>query len=172
MPAGIADALNQTFPLAHEQSSLIISGEPPTRAELNAARRAAHSFAALAISMCLGSDADDNSGDCSCLVLTRPNVIMNDVRLRGLAVARSGAAGRKSLHNHAQITRNLRRSLRNAAVAARLIHAEGLDSKLAADGQRIGMCPLLFIGHLLRRGLLMDAGRLTPSRPGITPGSS
>jgi hypothetical protein len=66
-------------------------------------------------------------------VLAKPNVIMNDIRFRGLAVAGSDAAGRKSPHNHAQTVRNLKRSLRNAATGARLIQAEGLDSKSAAD---------------------------------------
>jgi hypothetical protein len=66
-------------------------------------------------------------------VLAKPNVIMNDSRLRALGVAGSDAAGRKSPHNHAQTARNLRRSLRNAAAGARLIQAEGLDSKSAAD---------------------------------------
>jgi hypothetical protein len=61
------------------------------------------------------------------------NVIMNDIRLRGLAVAKGGAGGRKNSHNHAQTVRNLRRSLRNAAAGARLIQADGLDSKSAAD---------------------------------------
>jgi hypothetical protein len=70
-------------------------------------------------------------------VLARPNVIMNDIRLRGLAVADSDAAGRKSPQNHAQTTRNLKRSLRNTAAGARLIQAEGLDSKSAAD---VGAC--------------------------------
>ena len=55
------------------------------------------------------------------------------IRIRGLAVADSEAAGRKSPHNHAQTARNLKRSLRNAAVGARLIQAEGLDSTSAAD---------------------------------------
>ena len=67
------------------------------------------------------------------LVLAKPNVIMNDIRLRGLAVISSDAGGHESVHNHAQTVRNLRRSLRNAAVGARLIQAEGLDSKSAAD---------------------------------------
>ena len=58
---------------------------------------------------------------------------MNDIRLQGLAVAGSEAAGRQSVHNHAQIVRNVRRSLRNAAVGARRIQAEGLESKSAAD---------------------------------------
>jgi hypothetical protein len=39
----------------------------------------------------------------------------------------------ESPHNHAQTARNLRRSLRNAAAGARLIQAEGLDSKSATD---------------------------------------
>jgi hypothetical protein len=58
--------------------------------------------------------------DRSYLVLTKPDVIMNDVRLRGLALAGDQAAGRRSPHNHAQMVRNLKRSLRNAAAGARL----------------------------------------------------
>jgi hypothetical protein len=80
-----------------------------------------------------GADADANAGDRTYLVLAKPNVIMNDIRLRGLAVAGSDAAGRKSLYNHAQNARNLRRSLRNAVAGARLIQAEGLDCRSAAD---------------------------------------
>ena len=88
---------------------------------------------ALAIPDQTGADTDDNSGDRSYLVLARPNVIMNGPRLRGLAVAGSDAAGRKSSHNHAQTARNLGRTLRTAAAGARLIQAEGLDSKSPAD---------------------------------------
>jgi hypothetical protein len=80
-----------------------------------------------------GADAEANAGDRSYLVLAKPNVIMNDIRLRGLAVAGIDAAGRKSPHNHAETARNLGRSLRNAAAAARLIQPEGLDSKSATE---------------------------------------
>ncbi len=80
-----------------------------------------------------GADADDSSGDRNYLVLAKPNVVMNDIRLRGLGVAGHDAAGRKSPHNHAQTVRNLKRSLRNAATGARLIQADGLDSQPAAD---------------------------------------
>jgi hypothetical protein len=66
-------------------------------------------------------------------VLAKQNVIMNDIRLRGLAVAGTDAAGRKSPHNHAHTARNLKRSLQNAAAGARLIQAEGLDTRSAAD---------------------------------------
>jgi hypothetical protein len=66
-------------------------------------------------------------------VLAKPNAIMNDIRLRGLAVAGHDSAGRRSPHNHTQTARNLGRSLRNAAAGARLIQAEALDSKSAAD---------------------------------------
>jgi hypothetical protein len=48
-----------------------------------------------------GADGNANAGDRSYLVLAKPNVIVNDIRLRGLAVAGSDAAGRKSPHNHA-----------------------------------------------------------------------
>ena len=80
-----------------------------------------------------GAVTDADVGDRTYLVLAKPNVIMNDIRLRGLAVAGREAAGRTSPHNHAQTARNFRRSLRNAAAGARLIQAEGLDSKSAAD---------------------------------------
>ena len=66
-------------------------------------------------------------------MLAKPDVIMTDIRVRGIAVAGSEAAGRKSPDNHAQTARNLRRSLRNAAAGARLIQAEGLDSNSAAE---------------------------------------
>jgi len=80
-----------------------------------------------------GADADTNAGDRNYLVLAMPNVIMNDTRLRWLAVAGGAAPGGESPHNHAQTARNLRRSLRNAASGARLIQAEGLDIKSSAD---------------------------------------
>jgi hypothetical protein len=75
----------------------------------------------------------DSDADRTYLVLAKPNVILNDIRLRGLTVAGSDVAGRKSPHNHAQTARNLKRSLQNAAAGARLIQAEGLDSKSATD---------------------------------------
>jgi hypothetical protein len=58
---------------------------------------------------------------------------MNDIRLRGPAVAGNNTGGRQIAHNHARIARNLRRSRRNAAVDARLIQAERLDSQSAAQ---------------------------------------
>jgi hypothetical protein len=45
-----------------------------------------------------GAHADASTGGRDYLVLTKPNVIMNDIRLRGLAVAGSEAAGRKNEH--------------------------------------------------------------------------
>ena len=110
-------------------------GRAPTRAELTAARRAAHSLAALGRARVLhvsGADADATAGDRSYLVLAKPNVIINDTRLRGLAVAGSNAAGRKGPHNHAQAARNLGRSLRNAAPGAQF-KQKGWTAKLAAD---------------------------------------
>jgi hypothetical protein len=80
-----------------------------------------------------GAEADADVGDRSYLVLAKPNVIMNDIRLRGVAVAGSDAAGRKSPDNQAQTVRNLKSTLRNAAAGARLIQIDGLDSKSAAD---------------------------------------
>jgi hypothetical protein len=132
----LAHALEQNLAVGVRAAVADHLGRAPTRAELNAARRAAHSLAALGRAQVLhvpGADADGDVGDRNYLVLAKPNVIMNDIRLRGLAVAGSEAAGRKNPHNHAQTARNLRRSLRNAAAGARLIQVEGLDSKAAAD---------------------------------------
>jgi hypothetical protein len=139
-------------------------GRAPTRAELNGARRAAHSLAALGRARVLhvpGADRNDNAGDRNHLVLVKPNVIMNDTRLRGLAVAGSGAAGRKSPHNHAQTARNLRRSLRNAAAGARLIHAEGLDSKSAADIARPSISRCVRPATYLQRTMIFRSGPFT-----------
>jgi hypothetical protein len=132
----LADALDKNLAIGVRAAVADHLGRAPTRAELNAARRAAHSLAALGRARVLhvpGADGNDNAGDRNHLVLAKPNVIMNDIRLRGLGVAGSDAAGRKNEHNHAQTARNLRRSLRNAAAGARLIQADGLDSESAAD---------------------------------------
>jgi transcriptional regulator with XRE-family HTH domain len=132
----LADALDRNLAIGVRPAVADHLSRAPTRAELTAARRAAHSLAALGRAQRLrapGADADSGVGDCDYLVLAKPNVIMNDIRLRGLAVAGNEAAGRKSPDNHAQTARNLKRSLRNAAAGARLIQADGLDSKSAVD---------------------------------------
>jgi hypothetical protein len=131
----LAHALDQNLAIGVRAVVADHLGRTPTRAELTAARRAAYSFAALGRACALhlpDADADDNAGDRNYLVLAKPNVIMNDIRIRGLGVAGSDAAGRKSPDNHAETARNLKRSLRNAAVGARLIQTEALDSKSAA----------------------------------------
>jgi hypothetical protein len=130
----LADALIKTGRSGFGRPSLIISAErrPGLSSPL---RDVPHTVwppsVVLGCFMC--RDADGISADRSYLVLAKPGVIMNDIRLRRLAVAGSRAAGRKSPRNHAQIARNLRRSLRNAATGARLIQADGLDSQPAAD---------------------------------------
>jgi hypothetical protein len=132
----LADALEQNLAVGVRAAVADHLGGAPTRAELTAARRAAHSLAESGRARALhvpGAEADGTAGDRRYLVLAKPSVIVNDIRLRGLSVAGSDAAGRKSPHNHAQTARNLRRSLRNAAAGARLIQAEGLDSRSAAD---------------------------------------
>jgi hypothetical protein len=77
-------ALTRTLRLVSGRRSLIISGRAPTRAELTAARRAAHSLAALGRASVFhvpGADGNDNAGDRNHLVLATPNVIMNHIRL-------------------------------------------------------------------------------------------
>ena len=132
----LADALDQNLAIGVWAAVADHLGRAPTRAELTAARRAAHSLPTSGRARVFhvsGPDGDGSTGDRTYLVLAKPNVIMNDIRLRGLAVAGNDAAGRKSPQNHAQTARNLTRSLRNAAAGARLIQAAGLDSKSTAD---------------------------------------
>jgi uncharacterized protein YyaL (SSP411 family) len=62
----------------------------------------------------------------------KPNVIMNDIRLRGLAVAGSDAAGRKVRATRPRPFATLN-ALWNAAAGAGLIQADCLDRKSAAD---------------------------------------
>jgi hypothetical protein len=168
-----AEALDQNLAIGVRAAVIDHLGRAPTRAELNAARRAAHSFASTGCARLLyvsGADANDASGDRSYLVLAKPNVIMNDIRLRGLGVAGSHAAGRKTPHNHAQAVRNLRRTLRNAAGGARLIQADGLDNKSAAE-LAAGLADMLAELHRLERRLNRRVNRDPEHRPGISPGS-
>jgi hypothetical protein len=94
----LADALDRNLAIGVRAAVADHLGRAPTRTELTAARRAAHSLAGLGRAQVLhvpGADADADSGDRDYLVLAKPNVIMNDIRLRGLAVAGSDAAGRR-----------------------------------------------------------------------------
>ncbi len=167
----LADALHQNLAIGVRAAVADHLGRAPTRAELNAARRAAHSLAALGRAQVMhvpGAEGNDDAGDRTYLVLAKPNVIMNDVRLRGLAVAGSDAAGRKNFHNHAQTIRNLRHSLRNAAAGARLVQAEGLYSESAAD-VAASLSDALEELHRLQRSvdrrIRRDQGRRDGSRP-------
>jgi hypothetical protein len=168
-----AEALDQNLVVGVRATVSDHLGRAPTRAELNAARRAAHSFAATGRARIVyvpGADPDDASGDRSYLVLAKPNVIMNDIRLRGLGVAGSQAAGRKTPHNHAQAVRNLKRTLRNAAAGARLIQADGLDQKSAAE-LAAGLADTLAELHRLERRLDRRVRRDQERQPGMSPGS-
>jgi hypothetical protein len=133
----LTDALDHNLAIGVRAAIADHLGRAPTRAELTAARRAAHSLAALGRASVFHVPGARMGTAMQAirkyLVLAKPNVIINDIRLRGLAPAGSDAARRKSPHNHAQTARNFRRSLRNAAAGARLIQAEGLDSRSAAD---------------------------------------
>jgi hypothetical protein len=74
--------LTKTLPFGVRAAVAEHLGRAPTRAELNAARRAAHRLAALArarVFYVAGADTDDNVGDRSYLVLAKPNVIMNEI---------------------------------------------------------------------------------------------
>jgi hypothetical protein len=101
----LANALDKNLAIGVRATVADHLGRVPTRAELTAARRAAYSLAAVGRAQVLpvpGADADADSSDRNFLVLAQPNVIMNDIRLRRLAVAGSDAAARKNPRNRAQ----------------------------------------------------------------------
>ena len=75
----LADALDQNLAIGVRAAVADHVGRSPTRAELTAARRAAHSLAALGRARVLHvpcADGNDNAGDRTHLVLAKPNVIM------------------------------------------------------------------------------------------------
>ena len=80
----LADALDQNLAIGVRAAVADHLGRTPTRAELTAARRAAHSLAAGSVVpacfTCRAPDADGKAGDRTYLVLAKPNVIMNDNR--------------------------------------------------------------------------------------------
>ena len=84
----LADALAQNLAIGLRAAVADHLGRAPTRAELTAARRAAHSLAALGRARVLHMPgaADADAGDRTYLVLAKPNVIMSDIRLQGLTV--------------------------------------------------------------------------------------
>jgi hypothetical protein len=89
----LADGLDKNLAIGVRAAVADHLGRAPTRAELNAARRAAHSLAVLGRARALhvpGAETDAEVGDRNYLVLAKPNVIMNHIRLRGLAVAAEG----------------------------------------------------------------------------------
>lgn len=112
-----------------------------------------------------GAAADAGARDKTYRVLAKRSVIMNDTRLRGLAVAGSDAAGRNSPDDHAQTAWNLRRFLRKAAAGVRLIQAEGLDIK-SADDLAAALAVALEELHRLPRRLdrLIRGDQWTPGR--------
>jgi hypothetical protein len=71
----LADALDQNLAIGVRATVADHLGRAPTRAELTAARRAAHSLAALGLARVLhvpGADADGDAGDRTYLVLAKP----------------------------------------------------------------------------------------------------
>jgi hypothetical protein len=82
---------------------LLLVGLTGCSAQPHEPRRAAHCLAAIGRARVLhvpGADADADAGDRTYLVLAKPNVIMNDIRLRGLPIAGRDAAGRMTPNNH------------------------------------------------------------------------
>ena len=77
----LAEALDQNLAIGVRAAVADHLGRAPTRAELIAARRAAHSLAALGRARVLyvpGADEDANAGDRNHLVLAKPDVIMRE----------------------------------------------------------------------------------------------
>jgi hypothetical protein len=94
------------------------------------------------------------------LMLAKPNVIMNDVRLKGLAVAGSEAAGRKSPHNHVQTVRT--RRAQDAPDRARVVMPQGLRGVV---GSHLVTCSgnvihdQVYLRRLARREAIKTLGR-------------
>jgi hypothetical protein len=77
----LADALDQNLAIGVRAAVADRLGRAPTRADLTAARRAAHSLADLGrarVPNVPGAAADASARDKTYLVLAKPNVIMND----------------------------------------------------------------------------------------------
>jgi hypothetical protein len=103
------------------------------------------------------------------LVLAKPNVIMNGIRLRGLGVAGREAAGRKSPHNQRPDGTEPETHTRNAAAGGRLIQAEGLDTK-SATAVAASLADTLEELHRLKRSLDRRVRR-DPVAPDCGPGA-
>ena len=85
----------RTLPLASERPLLITSAEcplAPLSSPLPDEPPIVWPFSVVPGCFTPGADADANAGDRDYLVLAKPNVIMNDIRLRGLAVAGTWAS--------------------------------------------------------------------------------
>jgi Sigma-70, region 4 len=83
----LADGLDQNLAIGVRAAVTDHLGRAPTRAELTAARRAAHGLATLGRADLLhvpGADGETNTGDRTYLVLAKPNVIINDIGSAGL----------------------------------------------------------------------------------------
>ena len=81
----LADALDQNLAIGVRAAVVDHLGRAPTRAELTAARRAAHSLAVLGLGRVLhvpGADGQASAGDRSYLVLAKPNVIINECAVK------------------------------------------------------------------------------------------
>jgi hypothetical protein len=79
----LADALDQNLAIGVRAAVADHLGRTPTRAELTAARRAAHGLACLGRARVLHlQGADANAGDRNYLVLAKPNVIMNECAVK------------------------------------------------------------------------------------------
>jgi hypothetical protein len=85
----LIDALDENLAIGVRATVADHLGRVPTRAELTAARRAAHGLAANGRAQVLhvpGSDAGDNAGDHNYLVLAKPNVIMNECAVKCILI--------------------------------------------------------------------------------------
>ena len=81
----LADGLDKNLAIGVRAAVAGHLGRAPTRAELTAARRAAHSIAAIGRARVFhvpGADTNADAGDRNYLVLAKPNVIMNECAVK------------------------------------------------------------------------------------------
>jgi hypothetical protein len=117
-------------------------------------------------------DVDADPGDRSYLVLAKPNVIMNDTRLRGLAVAGSDVAGRRGPHNHAQTARNLSASYAMQPLAPAESRRRGWTANRLPSRHPWPMHSKSFTDWSAASIDVCDAIRYAPDRPGAEDADS
>ena len=125
-------------------------GRTPTRAEMNAARRAAHQLANRGLARLAHANAAPELGGRKVLVLLRPKTKASDVEVRRRVVVAANG-GKQSPKNQTRDLERLRTNLTRAAATARTIGINNLPPDEA--GQLVGylQSAIADLTYLVRR---------------------